>query len=217
MTAAPDSRNRSFPFFVVVPALILIGAVGSSLGGPVATIIGAAVGLGWGIGIGFISAWLVRHLPNLPRRWLFIAAFIATTLFGGSLFAMLLYVASPMPENVLSLIRPPFKGGFAFFVTFNSLMEWLAIPVAVFLNWRHPRRRPLLIACAILFYLSRAWTYVYFVPQIFQFMAVPAGASISAELANNLMKWVNLSWIRCAVDGITAILFFSAASMRDAL
>ena len=151
-------------------------------------------------------------MPSLPRRWLFVAAFIATTLFGGSLFAMLLYVASPTPENILTLMRPPFKGGFAFFVTFNSLMEWLVIPVAVFLNWNYPRRRPFLVACAVLFYLSRAWTYIYFVPQIFQFMAVPAGASISPEVANGVAKWVNLSWIRYASDGVVAVLFLRAVS-----
>ena len=52
-------------------------------------------------------------------------------------------------------MRQPFGGGFTFFVIFNSLMEWLVVRVAVFLNWSHPRRRTLLLTCAILFYLSR--------------------------------------------------------------
>jgi len=212
MNTASANQNRFSSFLFIVPALILIGALGSSLGGPVASIIGGVAGLVWGIFVGLGSTWAARRWPNLPRRWLHIGAFIATILFGGSLFAMLLYVASPTPENILALMRPPFKGGFTFFVIFNSLVEWLVIPVAMFLNWQHPLRRSLLIACGVLFYLSRAWTYVYFVPQIFQFMVLKPGTSISPDLASAILKWVNLSWIRCAIDGVMAVLFFRAAA-----
>jgi hypothetical protein len=44
--------------------------------------------------------------------------------------------------------------GSPFFVIFNSLMEWLALPVALFLNWQDPKRRPLLIAGAVLFLIA---------------------------------------------------------------
>jgi hypothetical protein len=182
------------------------------LGGPIASIIGGIVGLGWGVGIGLLSTWLTRRRPNIACHWLFVGAFVAATLFGGTLFAMLLYVASPSPENILALMRPPWKGGFTFFVIFNSLMEWLVIPMAVFLNWQHPRRRPLLITATVLFYLSRIWTYVYFVPQIFQFMRIQAPKPISVDVANSLLKWVNLSWIRCVIDGVVATLFLRAAA-----
>jgi hypothetical protein len=214
MTASPVTQSRFSAFFLIVPATTLIGALGAFLGGPIATIIGGIMGLIWGILIGFGSRWAARQWSSLPRRWLDFAAFVAMTLFGGSLFAMLLYVASPTPENVLTLMRPPFKGGFSFFVTFNSLMEWLVIPVAVFLNWRHPRRRRLLAAVAVLFYLSRAWTYIYFVPQIFRFMTLQAGTPLSSEGASDVLRWVNLSWIRCAIDGIVAVLFLRAASLQ---
>jgi hypothetical protein len=168
-----------------------------------------------GILVGFGSSWAARQWSGLPRRWLDFPAFVAMTLFGGSLLAMLLYVASPTPENVLTLMRPPFKGGFSFFVTFNSLMEWLVIPVAVFLNWRHPRRRRLLVAVAVLFYLSRVWTYIYFVPQIFRFMTLQASTPLSSEGARDVLKWVKLIWIRCTIDGIVAVLFLRATSLRE--
>jgi len=215
MNTAPANQNRFSSFLFIVPALIFIGALGSSLGGPVASIIGGIAGLVWGILVGLGSQWAARRWPSLPRRWLHIGAFIATTLFGGSLFAMLLYVASPTPENILGLMRPPFKGGFTFFVIFNSLMEWLILPTALFSNWNHPRRRPLLVACAALFYLSRVWTYLYFVPQIFKFMATQVGTPIPAEIASSVVKWVALSWIGCAIDGVVAVVFLRAASAPD--
>ena len=215
MTTTPVNRNRFSPLLVVVPPTILIGALGSSLGGPVASIIGGVAGLIWGILIGFASTLVARRWPKFPSRWLYFGAVIAATLFGGSLFAMLLYVASPTPENILALMRPPWKGGLTFFVIFNSLMEWFVIPVAVFVNWQNPRRRPLLIACAVLFYLSRVWSYIYFVPQIFQFMTVSSGGALSSELAASVVKWVNLSWLRCAFDGVVAVLFLRAASESE--
>jgi hypothetical protein len=213
MTPSLVTQNRFSAFFLIVPATTLIGALGASLDGPIATIIGGITGLFWGILVGFGSRWAARQWSSLPRRWLDFAVFVAMTLFGGSLFAMLLYVASPTPENVLTLLRPPFKGGFSFFVTFNSLMEWVVIPVAVFLIGDISDVDAFLWL-AVLFYLSRAWTYIYFVPQIFRFMALEAGTPLSSEVASDILKWVNLSWIRCTIDGIVAVLFLRATSLQ---
>ena len=150
--------------------------------------------------------------PKRANRWLYVTAFVATILFGGSLFAMTLYAsASASPQSVLLFMRPPFKGGFTFFVIFNSLMEWLLLPGALFLNWRIPARRKLLIIGAFLYYSSRGWTYIYFVPAIFRFMSVPDNP-LSPDLASQIMRWVNLSWIRCTVDGVLACLLIYATS-----
>jgi hypothetical protein len=155
--------------------------------------------------------------PKTANRWLYVTAFVGTALFGGSLFAMTLYTsASASPHLILLFIRPPFKGGFTFFVIFNSLMEWLLLPGALFLNWRIPARRNLLIVGALLYYSSRCWTYVYFVPAIFRFMSVPADNPLSPDLASQIMRWVNLSWIRCAVDGVLACVLLYATSKPNA-
>jgi hypothetical protein len=215
MMTLPADQDRFSSFFLVVLATTLIGAFGASLGGRMATVIGGVTGLIWGILVGLASTWTARRWSSLPKRWLYFAVFVATTLFGGSLLAMLLYVASPTPENILALMRAPFKGGFTFFVIFNSLMEWLILPAALFLNWQRSQRRPLLIICAVLFYLSRVWTYVYFVPQIFHFMTINPGASISTDVATGVLRWVNLSWIRCGIDGLVAILFLRSALAPD--
>jgi uncharacterized membrane protein len=126
---------------------------------------------------------------------------------------MMLYAsASATPQSVLFLMRLPFKGGFTFFVVFNSLMEWLFLPAALFLNWHIPARRKLLITGAILYYGARCWSYIYFVPAIFRLMAVHADTPLSADLVSQITRWVNLSWIRCAVDGVLACLLLFATS-----
>lgn len=144
------------------------------------------------------------------------STFVAVTLFGGSLFAMMLYAFAADPASILTLIRPPFKGGFTFFVIFNSSMEWLLLPATLYLNWRISTRRKPLLYGAILYYCARAWTYIYFVPAIFKLMATPVTHPLSPELASEIMRWVNLSWIRCAVDGILAALLLFATSRASA-
>src|SRR5262249_60555074 len=50
-----------------------------------------------------------------------LAVLAATTLFGGSLFAMLLYgPALSDPEMVLVLMRPPWQGGLTFFLAVRA-------------------------------------------------------------------------------------------------
>jgi hypothetical protein len=199
-----------------------MGALAGRLADPVAGLaVGALIGMGWGLLVGWIAAWLNRREGwawKLADRSVLLAVLAAATLFGGSLFAMMLYgPALSDPEMVLVLMRPPLKGGLTFFLIFNTLMEWLVISAALYLNWHLPRRRALIAADALLYYAARAWTYVYFVPNIFEFMTTPAGAALSAELTGRVREWVLLSWIRTGIDGLLAVLFLLAAATPGAL
>ena len=40
-------------------------------------------------------------------------------------------------------------------------------------------------------------------------------SALSPEIAGNIMRWVILSWIRCALDGLTAILLLGAAAQPE--
>ena len=223
MAATTVTRLGRFgPYLFIVPVTTAIGALASTLAGSVAVVaIGAVIGLGWGVLVGRIAGWLSRREDRdlkLANRSMLLAVLAATTLFGGSLFAMMLYsAASSAPEIVLFLMRPPMKGGFTFFLIFNTLMEWLVIPAAVYLNWHLSQRRILIVAGALLYYAARVWTYLYFVPNIFEFMATSTGGPLSAELVNRVTRWVNLSWVRTTIDGLTAVLFLVAASKAGAL
>jgi hypothetical protein len=73
ITESGRGERRFGPYLIVVPATATIGALGSSLGGTVAAIIGAIVRFGWGLLIGFGSRWLQRW-PTFSRRSLVFAA-----------------------------------------------------------------------------------------------------------------------------------------------
>ena len=127
------ARQQGRPIFFVVPATTAIGALSGRLAGSAAVIaIGGLAGLVWGLTVGYTADRLnrcERWAEKLAVRSLYLGVLVATTLFGGSLFAMMLYASSlSVPETVLGLMQPPLGGGFAFFVIFNSLMEWLLCP-----------------------------------------------------------------------------------------
>jgi len=210
--------DRRGPFLVVVPATTAIGALGATaLGSVTAALLGAVAGLGWGLLLGFIAMRLTRResrRPALANVSVFLAALGSGLLAGGALLVLLLLSAGlGAPSTTFAMIHPPFGGSFnLFIITLNSLMEWLLIPAALFLNWRIPKRRTLIVIAAVVYYAMRVWTYVYFVPNIFEFGELPPDGPFSAEVVERFRMWVNLNWLRFAIqDVLTYLLFLLAA------
>jgi hypothetical protein len=147
-----------------------------------------------------------------------VSVFFATLgsglMVGGALLEMMLLSAGlGTPSTTFTMIHPPFGGSFnLFIITLNSVMEWLLIPMALFLNWHIPKRTTLIVIAAAVFYAVRVWTYVYFVPNIFEFGALPPEGPFSAEVVERFRIWVTLSWLRFAIqDVLTYLLFLLAA------
>jgi hypothetical protein len=183
-----ERYGRLGPFVIVVPVLTIIGELGfSALGGFSAALIAGGGGLGWSIFLGFIATRLARReswRPALANVSVFLATLSWGLLAGGALLEiMLLSAGLGTPSTTFTMIHPPFGGSFNFFIiTLNSLMEWLLIPAALFLNWYIPKRRTLIVTAAVVFHAMRVWTYVYFVPNIFEFATIPPDGPFSAEL-----------------------------------
>jgi len=209
--------GRLGPFLIVVPTLTVVGGLGFSVrGGFGAALIAGGAGLGWGLFLGFIATRLARRESRRPASAnvsVFLAALGSGLLAGGALLEMMLLSAGlGTPSTTFTMIHPPFGDSFnLFIITLNSLMEWLLIPAALFLNWHIPKRRTLIVIAAVVFYAMRIWTYVYFVPNIFEFATIPPDGPFSAELVERFRLWVNLSWFRLGVDVLTNLLFLLAA------
>jgi hypothetical protein len=216
-TRNKERFGRLGPFLVVGPALSVVGGLGfSALGGFGAALIAGGVGLGWALLLGFIATRLSRResrRPALANVSVFFATLGSGLMAGGALLEMTLLSAGlGTPSTTFTMIHPPFGGSFnLFIITLNSLMEWLLIPAALFLNWHIPRRRTLIVIAAVVYYAMRVWSYIYFVPNIFEFGALPPDGPFSAEVVERFRIWVNLSWLRFGVDLSTNVLFVLAA------
>src|SRR5215204_5229896 len=210
------------PFLVVVPALVVVGGLGfSTLGGVGAALIAGGVGLGWGLFLGFIARRLARSESRraaLANASVFLAALGAGLMAGGSLLEqMLLSAGLSTPSTTFTMIHPPFGGSFSLFIiTLNSLMEWLLMPVALFCNWHIPKRRTFFVIAASAFYAMRVWTYLYFVPNIFEFGVLPPDGPFPAEIVERFRIWVNLSWLRFAIQDVLPYLLFLLAAFVPA-
>ena len=209
--------DRRGPLLIVVPATTVIGALGATaLGSVTAALLWAVAGLVWGLLLRFIAMRLARsesRRPGLANASVFLAALCSGMLAGGTLLVQMLLTAGlGAPSTSFTIIHSPFGGSFnLFIITLNSLMEWLLIPAALFLNWHIPKRRTLIVIAAAVYYGMRVWTYIYFVPVIFEFGAIPPDGPFSAEVVERFRIWVNLSWIRFGVDISTNLLFLLAA------
>jgi hypothetical protein len=222
-TTKKERYGRLGPFLVVVPALTVVGGLGfSALGGVGAALIAGGVGLGWGLFLGFIATRLARReswRPALANASVFLVTLASGLMAGGGLLQqMLLSSGLGTPSSTtFTMIHPPFGDSFnLFIITLNSLMEWLLIPVVLFLNWHIPKRRTLIVIAAAGFYAMRVWTYIYFVPNIFEFGALPPDGPFSAEVVERFRMWVNLSWLRFTIQDLLTYLLFLLATFVPA-
>jgi hypothetical protein len=217
---APEKKTnrRDFgPLLFIVPVTTIVGAFGATAlnFGVVGFAIGAAVGLVWSSLLGLVATQLSSKESwrlNLAQASILAAALVAGALFGGGLLYQLLMSAginspSTLPTLLQSAIGNPLN---LFFITFNTLMEYVCIPAAIFFNWNIPRRRRLLLPTAVLFYAMRIWTYVYFAPLILHITATTHGPLSTSSVAL-FQQWVQLNWGRNAIDSITYVVLLGAA------
>jgi hypothetical protein len=116
-------------------------------------------------------------------------------------------------------MKPPFGGGFFFFVLFNSTMELILFPLLVENLLEYSTKFKLLIGgSSIIYYVSRTWTYLYFAPTImFEFMPLAMKEDFTKEsflqqilLGKEVEYWIQMSWLRTAMDAVASFLLFTA-------
>jgi hypothetical protein len=210
------------PFLIVAPALVVVSAIGfSTLGGFSAALLAGSLALGWSLLLGFITMRVARSESRkaaLANGSVFLVTLAMGLMAGGGLpYQLLLSAGLSTPSTTFTMIHPPFSDtSNVFIITMNSLMEWLLIPAALFLNWHIPKRRTLIVIAAAAFYAMRVWSYIYFVPNIFEFGALPPDGPFSAEVVERFRMWVNLNWIRIAIQEILTFLLFLLAAFVPA-
>jgi hypothetical protein len=216
MSKLPSTAGRQWvnPLWVVVPASVIIFALGwSNIGGLTAALIGGVGGLLWALAL----AGIVRliHRSDKLTGWLSTVVVLAAgaTLFfmmGGGLYEymLLLRALETTPEWIATLTSGPLaEQVILYFIIFNSLMELFLVPLALLLNWNMSGRRGFALAAVLMFYAIRIWTYLYFAPQYFNF----GEAGFSQQLVNDLMTRISLDTLRFVVQIAEAILFFCVA------
>jgi len=214
MNTSIDRHRRLSPVLIVAVATTTMGAFAGTFGG--GPVLVAVFGLAWGLALGAIATRLsrpARRRPALAKGALLAASLVAGILFGFGLLDLSLHsrLLAASPQDIGILIQPPLGDVFMVgLIALNSSLEWLLLPVLVLLNWQIPNRRPLVVIAAALYYAMRVWSYLYFVPRIFDWGELPAGQPFSAAQLDQIRTWVGLSWVRGAADGLLFVLLLVA-------
>jgi hypothetical protein len=82
--------------------------------------------------------------------------------------------------------------------------------LSLFFAWRHVEVRYFLLAGLASYVVMRAWSGVFFIPEMLEFQKVPIGSASSAELSARVANWIFWSWFREPLDVISFLCFLLA-------
>lgn len=167
----------------------------------------AGFGLLWGVAAMLVAPRLARRgarsvgQANAPVYGMVPMACIV---LGG---AILGHLAGPTPTAFLQLLQQPGYG--LFFYALHGPFEWVLMPWALIVNWPYPTRRRLLIVAAVIFYLGRVASALYFAPSALDWGLHPAEAAAHLD---QVALWIRLDLIRLILqDTVIAVLLLLAA------
>jgi hypothetical protein len=198
---------------VGVLAVVLNTLSFGTLGQPLT---GAVVGLAWTALAATVATYVSRRRDRLghwPDTVALLAAANAAIVIGAGL---LLDITFPDAASYLAMNQSEAGPNHSvFYAIFNTLREWLLVPLAVLLSWHLPRRRRLLLAMVAVLYLERGITYLYFAPTVLSWQDTTP-AETTPALLDEVGRWMTLDWVRAPVDWfvLAALMFVVVAYPR---
>lgn len=176
--------SRWAPFLIGVPFTAIITGV-FTLSESMPMVASVPVAAVWGAVLGLVAMWL-QTKPK-AAAWvedllvvaaIFGLAFIAC---GGVMALRTLEGALTSSSLTGETLEAMFWPMIPYYITANAPMELFIIPALLFIGWRPGRRRILIAATALLFFVFRVWTYVAFAPGRVGFAeAEHSGAALTA-------------------------------------
>lgn len=120
---------------------------------------------------------------------------------GGGVYEALL-VDRVWPKN-LAIIQPQ-RGGLdrkRFWIPVHTLYEF-ALLVSVWTSWNNTDARYWIIVALVAHFVSRAWSFAYFIPKALRFEKLTELNDSDAQLAR---RWTHLSWRRGVLEAVSVI------------
>jgi hypothetical protein len=155
-----------------------------------------------------LATLVAARLRRTPARTATVAGAVAIAAAMLMAPGVVLHLMFGDPGTYLAVQQSPaVTGTVGYYATLNPLTEWVLLPLALLLCWSNPHsRRPALIAAG-LFYAERVATYLYFAPAILSWPGTPT----TPALVDQVGLWLQLDWLRVAVDAAVVVLFGRAA------
>jgi len=130
-----------------------------------------------------------------------IALVIGAIGLGGGIYETLL-VDRVWPDN-LAIIQPQ-RGGLdrkRFWIPIHSLYE-VALLASAWTSWTNTYARYWIVLALVAHFLSRAWSFAYFIPRALRFEKLSELNDSDAQLAR---RWIHLSWRRGILEAVSIV------------
>lgn len=135
------------------------------------------------------------------EAWLLITTLIYFIMNGAGIFetAVIIPKWSAAPPESFQI----FKGEHGidlkiFWIVMHSIHE-ITFIVAVIFCWNIPGVREWLLGLFVVHFAVRAWTLMYFVPNIIEFQKIANNGGTIPDLATRVATWRKLNYLRTAV------------------
>lgn len=150
---------------------------------------------------------LTKDYLMRAENWLFLSLIIYFLMNGAQIFETLVYVpkwtASP-PETFQLLADKNGANLKTFWIVFHSLHE-ITFIMAIIFSWKIDPIRGWLIALFILHLAVRAWTILYFAPNIIEFQKSYELSEATNNLVDKARLWQKLNFIRVGIYLVISI------------
>jgi hypothetical protein len=114
------------------------------------------------------------------------------------------------PSTTYAVVSAMMGPTVPYFIAFNTAMETLVVPLAVYLCWDAPPRRPLVIAAARVYFAMRVWSYLGI-------------ASVRFEMASRPLSAEDVAWYQRTLGtdyrgvlNVACLALFLLAALRPA-
>jgi hypothetical protein len=131
---------------------------------------------------------------------------------GGGLYehVVLTPLWSASPPRSFSVIQPgtgvPLQN---FWIPVHAAITTFLI-LALIATWRDRTVRGLLLVGLASYIVMRAWSGLFFIPEMLAFQQVPLDAAPSAELIRRVERWTFWTWFREPLDVLSFVCFLLA-------
>ena len=131
---------------------------------------------------------------------------------GGGVYehAVLMPIWSASPPASFRMIQPgtgvPLQ---RFWIPVHAAITAFVL-LSLVLTWRHREVRLLLLIGLGSYVVMRAWSGVFFIPEMLAFQRIPADSAGSPELAARVARWTFWTWFREPLDLLSMATFLLA-------
>ena len=156
-------------------------------------------------------------MKAVVAQWSVILLCFSTAIaVGGGLFESIVLAPlwSKSPPSSFSIIQPvtgvPLQ---RFWIPVHAAIT-LFMVLALVMTWREVPVRRLLLVALVSYIVMRAWSGLFFIPEMLAFQKVPLDSTPSAELSRRVASWTFWTWFREPLDLISLLCSLSALSWR---